>query len=179
MKQNYIGISENRLHHILGVARKAYKIAKDMGFDERFCRRCFMLGWLHDVGYEFSEKQSEHPIISMELLWPLGDAFGVIMGFSRGEDGKINSSAPYNEEWINATAAIKDHGLYTENETAEWKILNMADMQVDSQGNEVSVSQRLDNIKNRYGEHSDQYLTACDICYRIGLTAENLSANIT
>ena len=31
MQQNFIGISENRLHHIMGVARKAYKIAKDMG----------------------------------------------------------------------------------------------------------------------------------------------------
>lgn len=154
---NYIGISEARLHHILGVARKSYKIAKDMGYDERFCRRCFMLGWIHDVGYEFSENQSEHPNVSAELLWTLGD----------------------NEEWVNTVSAIKDHGLYTENETAEWKILNMADMQVDSQGNEVSVSRRLDDIKNRYGEHSDQYLTACDICYRIGLTAINFAANIT
>lgn len=65
---NYIGISEARLHHILGVARKSYKIAKEMGYDERFCRRCFMLGWIHDVGYEFSEKQSEHPNVSAELL---------------------------------------------------------------------------------------------------------------
>ena len=68
MEQNYIGISENRIHHILGVARKAYKIAKDMGFEEDFCRRCFMLGWIHDVGYEFAEKQSEHPDISAEML---------------------------------------------------------------------------------------------------------------
>ena len=175
---NYIGISEARLHHILGVARKAYKIAKDMGYDERFCRRCFMLGWIHDVGYEFSENQSDHPDASTELLCTLGDAFGVIMEFPRSKDGKISSSAPYNEEWVNAVAAIKNHGLYIENETAEWKILNMADMQVDSQGNEVSVSQRLDDIKTRYGEHSDQYLTACDICYRIGLTAINLASNM-
>ena len=167
MQQNFIGISENRLHHIIGVARKAYKIAKDMGYDERFCRRCFILGWIHDVGYEFSEKQSEHPNVSEELLCTLGDAFGV-----------ISSSTPYNEEWITTLSAIKDHGSYTENETVEWKILNMADMQVDSQGNEVSVSQRLDDIKNRYGEHSDQYFTACDICYRIGFTAINFAANI-
>ena len=178
MEQNYIGISEDRLHHILGVARKAYKIAKDMGYDERFCRRCFMLGWLHDVGYEFSEKQAEHPDVSAELLWTLGDAFGVIMEFPRDKNGAISSSAPYNEEWVNALSAIRKHGAYTVNETAEWKILNMADMQVDDQGNEVDVSHRLENIKNRYGEHSDQYLTACDISYRIGLTATNLAANI-
>ena len=28
---------------------------------------------------------------------------------------------------------------------------------------------------NRYGEHSDQYLTACDICHQVGLTAVNTS----
>lgn len=160
MQQNYIGITEARLHHILGVSRKAYKIAKEMGYDERFCRRCFMLGWIHDVGYEFSENQSEHPDVSAELLRTLGDIFD-------GEDGKVS------------IMAIKNHGLYTEDETVEWKILNMADMQVDSQGNETSVSQRLDDIRNRYGEHSDQYLTACDICYQIGLTAVNFAANIT
>ena len=30
----YIGISENKLRHILGVARKAYAVAKDRGHDE-------------------------------------------------------------------------------------------------------------------------------------------------
>ena len=59
--------------------------------------------------------------------------------------------------------------------TVEYKILNMADMLVDSMGNEVTASQRLNDIRDRYGEYSDQYLTACDICYRIGLTALNLA----
>ena len=73
-----------------------------------------------------------------------------------------------------------NHGKYViENETDEWKILNMADMLIDSKGNEVTVCQRLDDIKDKYGEHSNQYLTACDICYLIGLTTVNLAANIT
>ena len=157
---NYIGISEDRLHHILGVARKSYSIAKEMNFDESFCRRMFMLGWMHDIGYEFSKTQSEHPDISSELLLALGDALS-------------------DKLWADAVSAIKSHGRYTENETIEWKILNMADMQVDSKGKEVTVSQRLDDIKDRYGEYSDQYLTACDICYRIGLTAVNLAQATT
>lgn len=174
-----IGISEDRLRHTLGVARKAYEIAKEMGHDERFARRMFMLGWVHDVGYEFTEKQSDHPNASAELLWTLGDAFGVIMEFPRDKDGTISSSAPYNEEWVSAVSAIENHGRYTEHKTAEWKILNMADMLIDSKGNEVMVSQRLDDIKSRYGEYSDQYLTACDICYQIGLTAYNFAGNIS
>ncbi len=39
-----IGISEDRLHHIIGVARKAYSIAKEMGYDENFARRMWMIG---------------------------------------------------------------------------------------------------------------------------------------
>ena len=150
---NYIGIDENRLHHILGVARKAYELAINMGYGEGYARKMFMLGWCHDVGYEFSEDPSEHAKVGAEMLRMLKD-----------------ESAPY---------AVEHHGLYAEHETPGWKILNMADMLIDSKGNEVSVSKRLDDIKERYGEHSNEYLTACDICYRIGLTAINLAGNIT
>lgn len=157
----YIGISEDRLHHIISVARKAYKIAKDMGKDEEFCRKCFMLGYIHDVGYEFSEKQSGHADISAKMLL------------------YMNGSSVLSEPQKPFYMAVKEHGRYHSEMSDEYKILTMADMQVDNRGNEVTVSQRLDDIKKRYGEYSDQYLTACDICYRIGLTAVNLAANIT
>ena len=158
---DYIGISEDRLHHIIGVARKAYKIAKDMGYEEDFCRRCFMLGWIHDIGYEFSENQSEHPDISAKML--------ILMN----EDPVASDlKKPFYK-------AIKEHGKYPSEMTDEYRILNMADMQVDSKGNEVTVYERLEDIKSRYGEHSNQYLTACDICYLIKLTPVNLAANIT
>ncbi len=155
-----IGISEDKLHHILGVARKAYRIAKDMGKDENFCRRCFMLGWIHDIGYEFSKEQSEHPDTSAMMLLLMNE-----------DNVASDLKRPFYK-------AIRDHGRYPSEMTDEYRILNMADMLVDSRGREVTVSQRLDDIKDRYGEHSDQYLTACDVCYRIGLTAVNMSGNI-
>ncbi len=157
----YIGITENRLRHTLGVARKAYSIAKDMGEDEDFCRKCFMLGWVHDVGYEFSEKQSDHPDVSAKML------------LCMNEDSTVSDLQKRFYK------AVKGHGRYVEDKTLEWRILNMADMLVDSDGKEVDVMTRLDGIKDRYGEHSDQYLTACDICYLIGLTSVNLASNIT
>ncbi len=116
-----------------------------------------MLGWNHDVGYEFSKKQQEHPDIGADML---SAVFGSIV--------------PKAQDDI-AYQAIKNHGRYTQHKTVEWKILNMADMLIDSKGNEVAVTQRLEDIKERYGERSDQYLTACDICYQIGLTAVNLA----
>lgn len=53
-------INENRLNHILAVARKAYKIAKDFGYDEQFAREMFALGWNHDIGYEFDPINHEN-----------------------------------------------------------------------------------------------------------------------
>ena len=161
----YIGISEDRLHHILGVARKCYQIAKDMGKDENFCRKMFMIGWCHDVGYEFSKSQSDHPDVGAEMYRNMTNGnFGPIDEF---DFAKMPISARQSYD------AIKKHGKYTEDKTDEWKILNIADMTIDSKGNDVDVMDRLDDIKSRYGEHSDQYLTACDICIQIGLVDRN------
>jgi HD superfamily phosphodiesterase len=115
----------------------------------------FTLGWLHDIGYEFSEKYKGHPSVSADLLRSIGLPEGA------------------------ALQAIEKHGHYVENKTDEWRILNMADMLIDSKGNPVTPTERLDGIKERYGEHSDQYLTACDICYQTGLTSVNFAENIT
>ncbi len=168
---DYIGISENRLHHILGVARKAYSLAKEMGYNENFARRMFMLGWNHDVGYEFSKAPEEHPDVGAEMLRNLINGNTMLLDEMDFTKMSVASWTAYD--------AIKKHSKYTESETTEWKILSMADLLVNSKGEEVSVSGRLEDIKNRYGEHSDQYLTACDIAYRVGLTAVNFAANIT
>ena len=152
----FIGISEDRVHHILGVARECYKIAKDKGYDEDFCRRMWMIGWNHDVGYEFSEKQSEHPHVGEEML-------------------KLINITNGNKESSKVLHSIRQHGLYAKTKSIEWVILNTADMTTDSKGNKVDVTKRLEDIKNRYGEYSNQYLTACDIAYTIGLTPINLA----
>lgn len=141
-----IGITENRLHHLLGVARRAYNIAKEMGKDEDFCRRCFMLGWLHDVGYEFAETQAEHSDVSADLLNLVTDEV--------------------------AATAIRDHGRLPQQETDEYTILNIADMTVSSEGNEVPCAERMHGIKEKYGADSWQYLGSCDVCRQVGLDYE-------
>ncbi len=160
--EQFIGISDNRLHHMYGVAKKAYLIAKDMGYNEDFARKMFVLGWNHDIGYEFSHTQEEHPDVSSKMLASafLEDTF-------------------WGAQTTSSMGAILKHGRYVDKETPEWVILNMADMLIDSDGREVCVTDRLNGIKDCYGEHSDQYLTACDICYRIGLTAINFAALLT
>lgn len=146
---DYIGISEDRLHHILGVARKCYRIAKEREFDEDFCRKMFLLGIIHDLGYEYAEEQDQHPYASEELLKTLI---------------KDNS-----KDSLKALHAIRTHGRDTKTKTQEWIILNIADMTTDSKGNDVTVEQRLEDIKNRYGADSKQYMTAYELAGKIGL----------
>ncbi len=155
-----IGISEYRLHHILGVARKAYAIAKLRGHNEDFARKMFMIGWCHDVGYEFSKERSEHPNKSATMIMLLND------------------SCVSSDLRQKSVSAVKYHGKYIKEETEEWRILNIADLLIDYDGKEVDVHKRLEGIKERYGEYSDQYLNACEISYRVGLTTVNPAINI-
>lgn len=142
----YIEISEDRLHHIMAVARKCYKIAKEEGYDEQFCKKMWLIGWLHDIGYEFAETKSQHPRLSAEMI--------------RNVSGN---------HLIKECYAIEHHGEKVQVQTPEWKILNIADMTVDSKGNEVSVEERLKDIEERYGETSEDYLLAYEIAYEVGL----------
>lgn len=160
MSEKYIGISEDRLHHLLGVARLAYQIALNRGHDEKFARKMFLLGWVHDIGYEFSEKNEQHPDIGVDM---------------------ILSIIPYIalEDFIHSETyqALRKHGKYIVSDmTEEWLIITQADLQVNYKGQTVDVTKRLQDIANRYGEYSDEYLTACDVAYRCGLTAVNLAS---
>ncbi len=151
-KKDCIGISKKRLNHILGVARKAYALAIKMGYGETFAQKCFMMGWIHDIGYEFVQKPEDHSAESKKLFDLIDDL---------------------------ALKAVEQHGYNPSFLSEEYKILNMADMTVDENGKNVDVIQRLEVLKEKYGEHSDKYLTACDVCFRIGLTSVNLAGNIT
>ena len=137
-------ITQDKLNHILAVSRQAYNIAKRNGFDEEFARKCFMLGWTHDVGYEFCNKPTEHPEISVNLL----ESLGVL-------DLKVWEAIKYH------SAKLKD--------SDEWKILTEADMTVSSKGKIVSVRERLNEIKQRYGQNSEQYLISKKICEELNI----------
>ena len=137
-----------KLSHIIGVARKAYAIASRGHYGEGFCRKMFTIGFLHDIGYEFSINQSEHPFIGYEML----------------ADIRVDEDA---------CRAIRDHGNpHASNHSEEWLILNAADMQVDGFGHDVTYEERLADISMRYGESSTQYQNALEIvriCKQNGL----------
>ena len=61
-------MDENRLKHSLVVARKMVEIAKLNKMSNEQIEICFLIGYNHDIGYEFSENGINHNKIGGEIL---------------------------------------------------------------------------------------------------------------
>ena len=158
----YIGISSKRAAHILGVARKCYAIAKAEGFSEDFCRKMWLIGWCHDIGYEFSRTSDEHAGISAQML-----------------ENFLNCGE--TDQTKKQEAAILKHGVplpagLEHFITDEWRILNIADLTTDSHGIDVDVHTRLRDISSRYGENSDVYKNAGLLAGQLGIIRKDEKA---
>lgn len=119
-------MDEKRLKHSLAVARKMVEIAINKGMNEEEINNCFLIGFNHDIGYEYTNNGFNHNKVGGELL--------------------KNSGFKFWKE-------VYYHGVVTdEYESVYLDILNQADMQIDAFGNDVGYDSRLKDIKNRYGE---------------------------
>ena len=123
----------DRLKHSLAVARKMVSIGKNKGLSEEQLQELFILGYNHDIGYEFGTNEN-HSIIGGNIL-------------------KQSNYKYWQEVYFHGETDIQYHSLYL-------NILNMADMQIDKYGNDVGYDKRLEDIKNRYGENSTTYKNA-------------------
>lgn len=133
-----IGINENRLKHSLGVARAAVTLGKELlGWNEDKLQEIFVLGFVHDIGYEFVENQTDHEQYGGSLLKRLGFAYA-------------------DEVFWHGKAD-------TDYDSEELLVLNLADMQTSSNGLFVTMDQRLRDIEERYGQDSTQYRVAADL----------------
>ena len=139
-------LSEEKIKHNVEVARLCYEISKEKyGCTEKFARAMWVIGYNHDIGYEFmdkTEKLSIHPDISDDIL------FTAFHG---------------------SNYAIKWHGKKIAQDDLSLRILNEADLKVNSKGKRVSVKDRLKDIENRYGKNSSQYLQALWLAEELNL----------
>lgn len=123
-------IDEDRIKHSIAVARKMVKIGKDYMLNELQLNELFILGYNHDIGYEFGNNEN-HRIIGGNIL-------------------RTNNYKYWKEVYY--------HGEITPNYSSIYlDILNQADMQIDKYGNDVGYDRRLDDIRKRYGEKSKVY----------------------
>lgn len=126
-----IGIDENRLHHLLGVARACYSYGKEIfDWEEEKSREMFLVGFLHDVGYEFVEEPIQHEEVGGTILEQLGFRYAQEVA-SHGDP----------------------HSTFT---SQELFILNLADLTVSHDGTPCTMQQRLNLVIQRYGENSIQ-----------------------
>ena len=113
-------MNEDRLKHSIAVARKMVEIEKNKQLPEEQLQELFVLGYNHDIGYEFGN-HSNHEEVGGNIL-------------------KQNNYKYWKEIYYHGKTDIEYNSLYL-------YILNQADMQIDKYGNDVGYEKRLEDIK--------------------------------
>lgn len=145
-------ITVDRMKHSMAVAKKmkiivaenehVYMISPD---------EAFILGILHDIGYEFSEKQQEH-----------ANKGGMIL----------------KEQGYRFWKEIFYHGTpQKEYDSAELWLLNFVDMITGPKGESMTISHRISDIADRYGKGSLQETEAIKLAEQIKMHASYLLEN--
>lgn len=125
-------IDKNRQNHILEVARKMRKSAMQKYPEDSLKQEAwYILGFLHDIGYDFTENKPEHNKVGGKILKRMG--------------------YPYWRE-------VFYHGEFEkEYSSEELFYLNYADMTTDGKGETVSLDERLEDVEKRYGKTEVYY----------------------
>ena len=125
-------ISESRWRHILGVARKAKILADKLKPNNvQYAEDMFLLGIMHDLGYEFIESNASHAYVGGEIL-------------------KRNNYQFWSEVSLHGDETVK-------NMSDELFILNCAYMSTGPNGENFTFDERLEEIASRFGKDADAY----------------------
>lgn len=142
-------ITINRLKHSLEVAKKMRDLSIQnpdkypVNPDEMF-----ILGILHDIGYEFVSKQEDHAKAGGEIL--------------------KNQGYHYWKE-------VYYHGIaQQEYDSVPLRLLNYTDMITGPNGENFSVEQRIEDIAKRYGVGSIQEINALSLASSLKIVREPL-----
>ena len=135
-------IKDYRKQHIWAVAELMEKYGKERNFSDEKCHELYVLGLLHDVGYQFLEEKDyvTHNVVGGEILKNQGYKFWREIYFH----GVVNS--PYQSEFLD--------------------LLNLADMHIDSEGNYVGLDERLEELSKRYNvpiKQLNSYPIVCEL----------------
>lgn len=137
-----IGVDIERLAHSKEVGRLAAQLGREIfDWDEQHCQQVFLLGLVHDCGYEFVDDPLDHPIVGSNLLKESGYSY-----------------------WREVRWHGIPHAPYYSNELL---VLNIADLLVGRDGRRMSLDQRLNDIARRYGSESKQFIQAKQLACEI------------
>ena len=150
-EKHTIGMNDDRIRHCYGVGLKASELGCTLfGWSDEKCREMFVMGYLHDFGYQFAHNQAEHAEIGGELLRSLGFKY-----------------------W----AEIFHHGKHdSAYQSDELLVLNLADMLTSKDGNPTTLSDRVADIAIRYGVESAQFATAWKLAEKLISQVQKINA---
>ena len=129
-------MDNDRINHSLAVANKMLELGEEKDLSEEQLKELFILGYNHDIGYQFGTNEN-HNMIGGNLL-------------------KECNYKYWKEVYYHGVPNSEYKSLYLD-------ILNYADMSIDKYGNDVGFDKRLEDIKCRYGENSIQYINCVKI----------------
>ena len=136
---NIYDLTMCRMKHSLEVAREMYAIAHRLNYCEEKARKLFTIGLLHDIGYEFSDNQG-HADVGAAMLSSIGVRYDLV-------------------------EAVQFHGVAAGRirRGSIGHILNYANMTINSNGEHVTMYDRLKDIESRYGTDSREYMTSKEL----------------
>ena len=126
-------MDKDRLMHSYAVAKKMVEIGKKFNLSDDSLHELFVLGFNHDIGYEYAISGVDHNKIGGNILRKSGYKF-------------------WKEVYYHGEINVSYSSLYLD-------ILNSADMSIDKYGHDVGHIKRLDDIKSRYKIDSKVYIT--------------------
>ena len=128
----------SRFLHCHNVGLRMYSYAKNhWGWAEERCHDMYILGMMHDIGYELNPDAFEHDVAMAEAL---GHA-----GYKYMKEIFYHSS------------------LQTEYDTLEMRLLYFADATVDGKGRWCTLDERLQDLEERHGRDSEVYIESVKI----------------
>ena len=137
-----IDFPESRYRHCYGVGKRMYEYAKNkLHWDERHCDEMFILGNLHDIGYEIDPDAFGHDIILAAILKENGYKYS----------NEIRYHSKLQEKYM----------------SEELKLLYFADATVDGSGRFCTLNERLEDLKRRHGETSEVYIESVKIAEKV------------
>lgn len=138
----------DRIKHSYSVAKKMQEIGINMNLNNEQIKELFILGLNHDIGYQFTDESNLHNKVGGELL-------------------KSQNYKYWQEVYYHGEINIEYKSLYLD-------ILNLADMQIDRYGQDVGFTQRLIDIKTRYGENSTTYKKCSNLIEQLSIIYKSL-----
>ena len=128
----------SRMLHCHNVGLRMYFYAKKhMGWPEEKCHDMYILGMMHDLGYELNADPFEHDEAMARALGRTGY--------------KYIKEIYYHSR------------MQTKYDSPEMRLLYFGDMTVDGKGNWVTLEDRLKDLEERHGKNSEVYKESKEI----------------